>query len=548
MFLENLTITKVSSENALITCPIEESENRTPLHLRKLIITPEMKLTKCYLGFENEQRMFANQNVQNLLKFCQFNGDNFIRSIELEYIARDLTKTDTNLTSNGNGLKILRPLNFTKFLHRNHERNQSNHEKEDSIIFLSKNDLENLEIQQKQQEQLNSQNTSPTTLQSQSALSTITDKMKVFQPTTKKKWFKNFNKTSSTNGNKANTFNSGDINSKRKSMDRYQDMSKLLQERFGGNVVEDLQQQQQQEQELEQENSIEQNRSNSDIGYDDIPSPRGGGGGMQKSMSLQDVDIKSNPIANQPLSLITTTTSNQTNGERVSLNKTKIPDKPDLLKIIKSSNIHNGYDDEIHSFADNDDDHESSVNQQQSFISQKLYSEFHVKTRQHSKSSSSLHQLLHFTVPQKMTINETVKSHTVDPIETNELNISKFLEQSNESSNLTFEDELPYSNVRDSLLMNENDSYTNTDNFHTENIYAEICQDNSLINNRHNMNEVSVVSTSSPITHHNNHNSIGNITGSIRISISNDQFNAGATNNNSTILIKHDDNIYNTIK
>jgi len=123
-----------------------------------------------------------------------------------------------------------------------------------------------------------------------------------------------------------------------------------------------------------------------------------------------------------------------------------------------------------------------------------------VKTKQYSKSSSSLHQLLHFSVPQKMNIRETKrrlekvedddkrqerddeKRHSAlmhlqlppppstepssdnDPIHE--------LAPGDDASIIT--DDLPYCSVRDSIFQNHNEQATPRET-PTESIYAEIC-------------------------------------------------------------------------
>lgn len=400
---ELLVITKVTAENAVVLCPIEEPESRQPLHLHKLPVTKDMRLIKCFLGFENEQKLFANPNIHNVLKFCQINIDNFLKLVDFEHLSNV-----KSLTLNGSGkpktegLRILKPLHFPRLLRR--EKSMIAHEKEDSIIFLSKNDLENMEHKEAQKRESVSNNS----------------KMKVFQ-STKKKWFRN-----SKSSEKNESFGSVDmdIQSKRMSLDRYQDMSKLLIERFGGNAG------------LETKDAT---RPNSEIGVDhrrDIDSSEL----RQKSMSLQDMDTRS-----------------------------EFSNKPDLVNIEFESHDQRHHESQPGTSTDANDDNQATSlmslsNQQQSFISPKMYTEFHVKTKQHSKSSSSLHQLLHFAVPQKMNVNETKKQST----ELAKPNRISFIEDS-------CYDDLPYSNVRDSLVLSEPDEMVQQN--HNENIYSEICSD-----------------------------------------------------------------------
>lgn len=426
---ELLVINRVSTENVVIACSIEETESRQPLHLCKLPVTQDMRLIKSCLGFENEQKMFTNPNIQNVLKFCQINFDSFTKSVEFEQLATNVK----SLTLNGSGkpktegLKILKPLHFPRLLRR--EKSMIAHEKEDSIIFLSKNDLENMENKEVQKRE-------------SGGVGSSNSKMKVFQ-STKKKWFRN-----SKSSDKNESFGSVDmdIQSKRMSLDRYQDMSKLLIERFGGNAGLDA----------------KDARPNSEIGVDncretDTSELR------QRSMSLQDMDTRSE--------------------------RSEFSNRPDLVNIefeSGSAAAAAAYDQHRQpgTSADaNDNDQEAAVlvnhlsnHQQQSFISPKMYTEFHVKTKQHSKSSSSLHQLLHFAVPQKMNVNETKKSSSTAHAAAKSNRIS-FIEDNSY-------DDLPYSNVRDSLVMPDPDDIVphNGNNSHNENIYTEICSDYLLGN------------------------------------------------------------------
>lgn len=209
---ENLTIFKVSAENICVICSIPNETLNQPsmfqpqLQLNKIQISKNLKFTNSLLGFESEQAMLANHNVQNILKYCQFNCDNFLRKIEINTIHRPFQRHRSSI----DGFSILKPLHLTKILRREKTSSIPAHEKEDSIIFLSKNDIENISAQ----------------LPS-SSTKRLSEKMKVFTPS-KKKWFKKYDKTSSSSI-------SLDPNDqvKRMSIDRYCDMSKLLQERFG---------------------------------------------------------------------------------------------------------------------------------------------------------------------------------------------------------------------------------------------------------------------------------------------------------------------------
>jgi hypothetical protein len=431
----------VSVENSVIACPIDEAEMSNPLHLVKLYLVPEMKFLKCTLGFENEKAMFSNQNVQNLLKFCQFNCDNFMRAIEYETLPKEsITKSIDNLSSIGK-VKVKTPSAFSKFF--SSDKNASAHEREDSIIFLSKNDLENLE----QQKQLSHDHQS--------------DKLKPFQPA-KKSWFKNLRNGSTSNSN-TNPSSSGKTNSfvnlNSNSMDRYQDMSKLIQERFG--TVE-----------IAPSTTI---KSSSEISYDLNDRTNRA---MQKCFSLQNIELNNSmDISMKPPDLVVKYQhKNATDDDKIEKDETYV------------SHLHSSNDSALNNSSDPNEP------RQKSFITEKLFNEFYVKTKQYSKSSSSLHQLLHFSVPQKMNIRE-LKKKRLEKVEDNSFRQQDLqeeedakeafiqaippppttdppseAEQPNADDSSIITDDLPYCSVRDSIFQRETPRETPT-----ESIYAEIC-------------------------------------------------------------------------
>ncbi|XP_037825387.1 uncharacterized protein LOC119613446 [Lucilia sericata] len=476
---ENICINRITTENVIIACPIEDVDMQSPLHLRKLHLTKEMQLVKNTLGFENEQRMLANPNVQNILKFCQFNCDQFLKMVEVEILQRSERSISKSRVE---GLKILKPLHLPKLLRRE-KTTISAHEKEDSIIFLSKTDLQNLENKEQAFDQ---------------QANRISEKMKVFQ-STKKKWFKKQDK----NSVKSLTSLDLDVQAKKMSMERYSDMSKLLQERFGDKTH---------TQHEHSECASELSGGNSDIGCSDTETttlatinekfnkfasneimatePNI----LQKSMSLQDIDVIGRQLR-----------------------------KPDLLASHHTT-------DTISEAGTDIEDVENREPLQTSFITEKLYNEFHVKTKQYSKSSSSLHQLLNFSLPQKMQIGENKRSLAQLKNQTNqnhsnsnnrsfdkrlEFNIGEpvtgrraagglsLLGHHSQSQNTSLmspltpssliEDDLPYSSVRDSLILSSDEGSPpdvpagtirqalHLLDYTKENIYAEICHEASAM-------------------------------------------------------------------
>lgn len=475
-----ICINRVSTENVIVACPIEDAEIQSPLHLKKLHLTKDLNLTRNTLGFESEQRMLANPNVQNILKYCQFNCDQFLKMVEIEFLQRnECSGTKSQALQ---GLKMLKPSHLPRLLKRE-KTVISAHEKEDSIIFLNKSDLANFE----HKEQLFDKNTKR-----------FTDKMKVFQ-STKKKWFRWQEKSAS------NSLTYLDLHeqAKRMSMERYSDMSKLLQERFGDKARNTCQ-------------NIFQGQED----YSDIKDQDTEGGertDLQNCITKHNDNTLQKALSLQNIKLLT--------GMK----------KPDLLYSQSGCRMLT----DMANRSCNSNDHENNENrdphvqqsqrqhQQQMFITEKLYNEFHVKTKLYSKSSSSLHQLLNFSLPQKLMITDSsritsmvqLKDHSAGPSrKSNEkrfyLNVGEriscptasqatrndvHLFQHSRSllshlSSTSLVDDLPYSSVRDSLILSNNGGNSPQDNscvgsnkelreahqivdYAKDNIYAEICHD-----------------------------------------------------------------------
>ncbi|XP_058446582.1 uncharacterized protein LOC131427427 isoform X2 [Malaya genurostris] len=458
---EHITIAKVSVENFIIACPLDEQELTTALTLTKLHITPQMKFTKCVLGFDNEQRMFLNGGIQTVLKYCQFNCDNFTRivdsdtnRVELQQMINiveqqqqpfsslnHITTSANSGTSSTSRSEVFRKLKLTR-LFGGSDRNQnstSGHEKEDSIIFLSKNDLENLECSQQQQQllQRHDQDQQPMSL-----ASGVSEKMKVFTPS-KKRWFKGLRST----GNQENDSSvEEDSEKKISSIDRYQDMSRLIQERFGELDI----------------NGTNVGKANSDIGYDDTVNENPDdlvAGGLQKCLSLQHIVLKS--------------------GNSMDIRN---KDKPDLVNNINL--IEKDNSDEVMSESEDTLFFPIRSNaKQQSFMTQKLYSEFHVKTKQHSKSQSSIQHLLNLASPQrlneakcKLKASDKKRAEIVLSFEDlQSLNREEELIEGSLRTQLSILDDLPYSSVRDSIILQESEPRTPS-----ESIYAEICSESAV--------------------------------------------------------------------
>lgn len=450
---EQLCVSQVSKEDVVVGCSIEDIDNQTPLQLRKFYPSRDMQLVKSYLGFDSEQRMLANTNVQNMLKFCQFNCDQFLKQVEIELIQR----SERSGSKSREGLRILKPLHLPKILRREKSSMAAAHEKEDSIIFLSKTDLENMEAKEA------AATAAAAAAHSDTGINRISDRMKVFQ-STKKKWFGKHHQQQLPATEKVATDLDLDEQAKRMSMERYTDMSKLLQERFGADP-------EQPDQDGVSLNST--GASDTETTTLTTMEPKSLDTLLQKSMSLQDIELL--------------------NGQR--------KPRPDLLA------SHN-HSDAISEAGTELEDVENQTPPPQSFITEKLYNEFHVKTRQYSKSSSSLHQLRHFSLPQKLQLHEAEKekrhlmelkaqqqSQAKQPVTGRRaaggvcLLAGGLSHQTPVASSFYLgEDDLPYSSVRDSLVISGDGCLrseaaarpVNAVDYTKENIYAEICPSHTV--------------------------------------------------------------------
>uniref|UniRef100_A0A182W7N3 CABIT domain-containing protein n=1 Tax=Anopheles minimus TaxID=112268 RepID=A0A182W7N3_9DIPT len=557
---EYVTIAKISEENFLIVCPLDEQHLTTTLTLTKLHLTPQMKFAKCTMGFENEQHMFLNANVQTVLKFCQFNCDNFLRVVDHETNAIELqqmtalsmgqqqqsltlTSNTTTTTTTGpsslgssasggggkheskGGSDVFR--RFGRFFGGGsgggNDRNGSGHEKEDSIIFLSKNDLESLECGGGGRElggmdgdhhhpslhhhslvderTLGGRSEGANEPHSLPMPSYRSEKMKVFaSPNGKSKgggitaqsatssssnrgWFRGFGSRSSAN----ESVSADDEWDKRTSLDRYRDMSKLIQERFGTLGMLSL---------SSRAASTDRISSFDDgtIVSHDPGSSVAGVGAREKCLSLQHIEQKSKPDLVPPPTVRT------------------IDDDDDNASELTASELGDTIFFPLR----------HSTNQQ-SFMTQKLYSEFHVKTKQYSKSSSSIQQLLHLAGNANRSSSNELAGGKKSALKNRFRNGSSNHDRGSEvvlsfedlrymnsvcdeadertvneprskdkrpktvslrepspaaATERTILDDLPYSSVRDSIVMQGGDTCSELDSISAlpaESIYAEIC-------------------------------------------------------------------------
>lgn len=227
--------------------------------LQLLSLNSSIKIRRTQLGFESEKRMFLSARLQKALTFCQLNVDNWIRQISYAHTtavgkaktAEDLIKEDHEPVKfekerkfTLQGLKI-----DTSRLFGKSEKVLKDipDETEGSIIFLSKNELEHMNYDVYSDDE-GKEDKSEGKVEQETFSN---EKMHVFREDSgqkKTKWFKNLKLMKSTEkltDEKITAIeNSGKykdrkdpfdpLGEKHSSIERYQDMAKLIEDRFGG--------------------------------------------------------------------------------------------------------------------------------------------------------------------------------------------------------------------------------------------------------------------------------------------------------------------------
>lgn len=225
--------------------------------LQLLPLNSNIKIRRTQLGFENEKRMFLSARLQKALTFCQLNVDNWIRQISYANstvvskakTAEDLIKGDHEPVKfekekkfTLQGLKLDPTRLFGK---SDKVLKDIPDETEGSIIFLSKNELEHMNYDVYSDDE-GKDDKSEDKVESEQFSS---DKMQVFREDSEKKkgnWFKNLKLLKSTEklNDKITAIENNEkyrdikdpfdpLGEKHSSIERYQDMAKLIEDRFG---------------------------------------------------------------------------------------------------------------------------------------------------------------------------------------------------------------------------------------------------------------------------------------------------------------------------
>lgn len=266
-FAEDLLLRAAVTEPVLVMCSLPEhnsmpsSPSKQAYHTKEafqlLSLNSTLKVRRTQLGFESEKRMFLSARLQKALTFCQLNVDNWIRQISYANsavvgkakTAEDLIKEDHEPVKfekerkfTLQGLKI-----DTSRLFGKSEKVLKDipDETEGSIIFLSKNELEHMNYDVYSDDEGKDDKNEDKMEQEQFS----SDKMQVFREDSghkRSKWFKNLKLLKSTEkldekitGIESKKYRDlrdpfDPLGEKHSSIERYQDMAKLIEDRFGG--------------------------------------------------------------------------------------------------------------------------------------------------------------------------------------------------------------------------------------------------------------------------------------------------------------------------
>ncbi|KAL4716484.1 hypothetical protein ACJJTC_015912 [Scirpophaga incertulas] len=268
---DDLLLRAAVTEPVLVMCTLPEynsmpsspSRQFDPRHhakeaLQLLPLQGNIKVRRTQLGFESEKRMFLSARLQKALTFCQLNVDNWIRQISYanhSVISKAKTAEDL-LKEDHEPVKFEKERKFTlQGLKIDTSRLFGKSEKvlkdipgetEGSIIFLSKNELENMNYDVYSDDEGKDDKSEDKVEQEHFS----NDKMHVFREDSgqkKNKWFKNIKLLKSTEklDDKLNAIENREkyrdykdpfdpLSEKHSSIERYQDMAKLIEDRFGG--------------------------------------------------------------------------------------------------------------------------------------------------------------------------------------------------------------------------------------------------------------------------------------------------------------------------
>lgn len=220
--------------------------------LQLLPLNGNIRVRRTQLGFDSEKRMFLSARLQKALTFCQLNVDNWIRQISYANSAVGKSKTAEEIIKDHEPVKFEKEKKFTLqglkidpsrlFGKSDKVLKDIPDETEGSIIFLSKNELEHMNYDVQSEEE--GKDDKHEEKEDQFA----GEKIIIREDGHKKsKWFKNLKLLKSSEKISDDKITAIEINDKGKdikdpfdplgekhsSIERYQDMAKLIEDKFG---------------------------------------------------------------------------------------------------------------------------------------------------------------------------------------------------------------------------------------------------------------------------------------------------------------------------
>ncbi|KAF5304825.1 hypothetical protein FQR65_LT07842 [Abscondita terminalis] len=465
-FTDTFILEKKFQEPLMVTCTLPSPTENVKHEISCINLNSGVKLSKCALGFDSENRLFKSQRVQAALAFCHKNVDTWYREVRLI----------PNLQ-----LEIKQQQNQTTFCADCKKLNQN---------CAGKCKIRNEESSDNGQKQL------------------ITKQVIEKFPKSKK-WYRHFKILgigNETNAKLDDMKDPMDGIEKGKSIERYKDMSKLIEDKFGKKSYNPV------------KKSASFMYSNKRMDLEETPTDKKGNPALLKCQSL-DTQIFTNEEENRQLELLkqrlhrkisnaSDTLSNvefemcileNENGNVESKNKTSLTTtaQGQSLKDLRSTNLHvtKINFDEIKPAADakklkkikpdliptlpKNDGHDNS------YITDRLCSEFHVKTKIQKKSLNkqnllsssdnlrssvrlleSLKENRSFSIFESGNMNKKINTQSV-VVQVHEESLTKIKNSQKKIS--TIVDDIPYSHVMDEVREREGKQQD-------ENIYAEICE------------------------------------------------------------------------
>lgn len=409
---------KKFQEPLLVTCTLPPSSDVTKQHeISCLNLNSRVKIARSMLGFDSEYKLFKSQRLQQALSHCHKNIEHWYRHVRLVPNLKIEVKEKVD--------------DFCSECRKNHNK---------VCLHKSGGDLE--EVKRYTETQVGKQ---------------IITKEVLEKFPKSKKWYKHFKIGSGSDKYDKMLQNCKEVDSaeKIKSIDRYKDMSKLIEDKFGKKNYNPV------------KKSASFMFSTKRIDLEEDPE-RKGNPSLLKCQSLDTqiyieelpkVKKTSSNLSEEFQNCILENESTKTNLLR-NQQVHSLKDLRNINLVVKEINF-----DEIKSEVPNIPDliPESRSNEN-SFITQRLCAEFHVKTKIQKKTTSRSKLL---ASSDNLESKELKKSASTDFLHVVQVHSNEKVIQKRA---LPVVDDLPYSQVADDI-----NGRNGNNNAESENIYAEIC-------------------------------------------------------------------------